>query len=92
MNAQTLLRISTLVEDDKIFTENPNADVYKDSKGDPITFQNVYTALDETVHPVWNRYGCIYLVNSERSSYFVFTPREFKLQFKRSCKIKVKKS
>ena len=83
-----LIEIANLLED-IIDVENPNPKVFKDADGNPLVGGQHYIALDETVVPVWSVTGpelnpndAIYMVNLEKKSYFVFTPKEFTLQFK----------
>lgn len=83
-----LIAIANLLED-TIDVENPNPKVYKDADGNPLVGGQNYIALDETVVPVWSVAGpelnsndVIYMVNLANRSYFVFTPKEFRLQFK----------
>jgi hypothetical protein len=87
-NRETLALIADLVED-TIDTVNPNPKVYMDVTGMPLVGGKRYTTLDENVIPVWSVSSdrpsindIIYMVNLENRSYFAFTPREYKLQFK----------
>ena len=88
MNSDYLSEIADLLED-TIDIENPNPKVYKDADGKPLIGGKHYTALDETVVPVWSVTGpelnpndVIYMVNLKNRSYFIFTPKQFTLQFK----------
>ena len=60
---QLLSTIAELVED-VIYTNNPNPLIYKDRDGKPLIGGNQYhdDLLEETLIPVWNIHGQVYMV------------------------------
>ena len=88
---QLLSSIAELVED-VIYTSNPNPSIYKDRDGKPLIGGNQYydELLEETLIPVWNIHGTIYMVivKPELNSYFDFTDKQFKSQFKKGTTLK----
>ena len=88
VNSKYLEQIADLVGD-TVDIINPNPKVYKDAAGKPIVGGKNYVALDKTVVPVWSVTGpsinpddVIYMVNLEKQTCLVFTPKEFRIQFK----------
>lgn len=84
---QLLSSIANLVDDGRIHFSNPNPSMYKDRDGKPLIGGTEYydDLLAETLIPIWNIHGAIYMVivKSKFPSYFIFTDKEFKSQFKK---------